>query len=536
MKKTAVIGFILLIALTLRLYNLNEYSLSYDETITVLDERGLNQLPCPAKLFDENFLIKHYDFLLIYNHGFVYYWQKLFGKSEFTLRLSAVIFSILSIYVLYLLSKKIFGFKTACLVSLLISISPFHIYYSQELRQYTAVSFLTLTAAYSFLMLLKSSEKKFFIIYIITNVLNIYFHYTTLLVLVSFCVFFVFNIKKLGRLLNRVLLTHAIILSLVIPVLLAIYPNVKFALHNPLDPDFCEYPIWAGKVGFQHLLFAFKNFSIGYNKEFISPLSISGAVFYFLLFLIGVLKYRRKSETILFFFCLFIPILSLFFISQVKSCFVDRYFFSVFPFYFLFIALGLSRLNKIIAFISMALIITLNFLGMKNYYQFSLPKNHMEHVGVPEKEKLKGIAKTLLENYKKGDMIVHTCRNTIFPLKFYIRQLSYNSDLIQEIDRGSIIFKPSFYKDNKLYIYNWEGLYPTLVLPGEFKMVKNYGLGDRLWLIFSNWYFMDSNNKEDYREFEAVKYIRENYEEDKREEFYGAHLYLFIKNNLRNKK
>ncbi|MFZ2603234.1 MAG: hypothetical protein WAX79_04445 [Candidatus Omnitrophota bacterium] len=92
MKHITVFGLILLLALALRLYNLDTYNLGYDEATTVLDERGLDKLPSFDKLLDTDFLVQNNDYLILYSHGFVYYWQKLFGKSEMAIRLSTVIF------------------------------------------------------------------------------------------------------------------------------------------------------------------------------------------------------------------------------------------------------------------------------------------------------------------------------------------------------------------------------------------------------------------------------------------------------------
>lgn len=519
-----VIVLILLLALILRLYNLDKHNLWYDESLSVLDEWGLNRLPHLTRLFDSSFLLKNNDYLSLYSHGFVYYWMRLFGKGEAALRLSSVMFSLLSIYFLYLLAKKIFNIRIASLVAFLIAISPFNIFYSQELRPYAAISFLTLIAAYSFLQILKKNGKIYYFVYAIANILNIYFHYTTVIILLSFFIFLIFNIKKNRHLLKLFLVIHIIILILVMPVLMSIYPNLKFILYSTVDPKFSEFPIWGGKIGLKHLLFTFKNFSIGYNTDYFSFIGRFSTLVFFSLFLCGIFKFYKEKEGQLFLFCLFVPILFLFFMSQLKTCYVYRYLFPVSSFYLLFVALGLSRLNNKIFFgFIMIIIVFFNFIGLQSYYIYNLPNDNAQHIGVTCRQNTRGIAKIISDNYKKGDRIVHTCRNTVFPLKFYIRQLSDKTDLIREVDKGTVVIFSDFLKSENLLTYNYHELHPYSVSLTDYKIAKDLKYSDRLWLVFSGWYVMDSNDRDD----RIIKSIRKSLKEYRHERLDGADLYLF---------
>lgn len=259
-KNIAIILLILVSALFLRLQNLDKYSLWYDEAIMVSDNWGLDKLPGLHKLLDTQFLIKHHDFLTLYSHGFLYYWQKIFGNTESALRMSSVIFSILSIGLLYLIGNEIFGAQVALSASFLLAISPFHIYYAQELRPYAAACFLTLVAFYSFLKVIKSGNQKYWWYYALSNVLNAYFLYMTMVSLVAFCLFFILKIGRYRHLLKSFLIAHILIILLVIPLFLALYPNLKFILHNNnIAPAFSEFPNWfKEKVNLKYLVFTLK--------------------------------------------------------------------------------------------------------------------------------------------------------------------------------------------------------------------------------------------------------------------------------------
>jgi len=526
-KNFVIVGIILLVALAVRLYALDRYSFCYDEASFLVDERGLNQIHSISKLLDGEYLLKNQDYLALYNHSIVYYWQKLVGKSEFLLRLSSVLFSLLSIYMFYVLGEHIFNIKIARIASMLLTISPFHIYYAQELRPYAAVCFFTILAVYSFLKALDTGKKRYWFIYIFSNILNIYFHYMGLLVLFSFCFFFVFNIKKYKFFLKPFVLVHTTIIFLLIPVFLTLYHNVQFFFHNEVYPGMSDFPVWAGKPTLRHLLTTFKNFSIGYNINYYSLGGKLITTFYFSLFLFGVFKVYKKPKGILLLVCLFIPILLLFFISKIKSCYVDRYFFSVFPFYLLGVAIGLSKMNKKAIFISVLIITVFNCLALRNYNLNYLPDEYVQHAGVVERQNIKGLDKFISDNYKIGDRIIHTCRNTVFPLRFYIRQTSPNANLIQEIDRGTVIlFNPDIFKEKELFRVDYKELHPTTFLPQEFKAVNNLEKNSRLWVVFSSWHFKGI----DSQEYEVIKRIEENFKKDKIEKFDGGFVYLFSKN------
>ncbi|MCK9603513.1 MAG: glycosyltransferase family 39 protein [Candidatus Omnitrophica bacterium] len=526
----AAFALVLLFALFLRLYDLDKYSLGYDEAVTVLDERGLDTLPHFSKLFDGDFLVNNHDYLTLYSHGFVYYWQKLLGKADYPLRLSSVIFSLLAICLLYILTREFFGLRTAYLAIFLFAVSPFSIYYAQELRPYSASSFFTLLAVYYFLKMLDKGTWKHNSVFAISNVLNVYFNPSAIMVLFSFAVFFAFNIRKYKAALKRFLATNAAIVFLLSPVFLSIYYNLGFifkdSAHFAVDADFGNYPSWCIRMSIKDLLFTFKNFSMGYNVDYFSFLGKSGTLVYALLFILGVFSLRKKTETRLLLCCLFIPILSLFLISGIKPCYVDRYFFAIFSFYLIFVAAGLNKLfNKPVFIFTAAAIIGINLFALKNYYLDYLPSDHRQHVGVPGRQNIKGAAEEIANNYKPGDRIMHTCRNTVFPLKFYIRQFTRNDLLIKEVDRGSVIFVPYFYKDKRVFIYDYARPYPNLVSMLEFKAVSDLGAADRLWLIFSDWYFREGDSNKS----EIVKIIGKNFREDNYNKFNGLNLYAFEK-------
>lgn len=101
-------------------------------------------------------------------------WMKLFGNSDILLRLFSVIFGVLTIPALYYLGKTYKSKKFGYLVATLGCLSPVLIYYSQEVRFYSAVVFLSTLSLLLFLKLLDSKKTQDLVIFHLLNSLILY--------------------------------------------------------------------------------------------------------------------------------------------------------------------------------------------------------------------------------------------------------------------------------------------------------------------------------------------------------------------------
>ena len=78
------------------------------------------------------------------------------GTSEFFIRLPAAIYGILSILVIFLVGKEMYGVKEGLICSFLLAICPKAIYYSQEARMYSLFLLLSLLSLFIFHRINKS--------------------------------------------------------------------------------------------------------------------------------------------------------------------------------------------------------------------------------------------------------------------------------------------------------------------------------------------------------------------------------------------
>ncbi|MBK7667101.1 MAG: glycosyltransferase family 39 protein [Sphingobacteriaceae bacterium] len=123
-------------------------------------------------------------------------WAKIFGISEFGIRFLSVLFSSISVCLLYSFLKKHFNLVTAISAALLFSFHNFSYEYSHEARCYSLVVLLVLISTICFFNLI---EKRTYlsIFYLgLVNFLIVYTHYIAGLVLV-FQLIFLISLKEI---------------------------------------------------------------------------------------------------------------------------------------------------------------------------------------------------------------------------------------------------------------------------------------------------------------------------------------------------
>lgn len=119
---------ILLTGFALRLYRLGQASLWYDETVSAF----LAGQPVPNLIAHTARDIHPPGYYLLLKS-----WTLFAGQSEFALAFFSLGFGLLLIALSYRLARLTAGPTAAAWTALLVAISPFHLWYSQEVRMYT---------------------------------------------------------------------------------------------------------------------------------------------------------------------------------------------------------------------------------------------------------------------------------------------------------------------------------------------------------------------------------------------------------------
>lgn len=130
---------ILLGALALRLYGLGEGSIWYDEGVSLY----LARLSLPA-------MVAHTagDIHPPLYYAALHAWLRLAGASQFAAAFFSLFCGMLLVAAVYALARRLFGAPVALLAALLAAISPYHLWYSQEMRMYTLGALLGVLSFY----------------------------------------------------------------------------------------------------------------------------------------------------------------------------------------------------------------------------------------------------------------------------------------------------------------------------------------------------------------------------------------------------
>ncbi len=124
---------ILLLAFGLRLYHLGAESLWYDETVSVY--LAGQSLPALVAHTAGDIHPPGYYILL-------HTWIRLAGHSDFAVAFPSLFFGVLLVALAYRLAARFFWPEVGLLAAFLVAISPYNLWYSQEVRMYTLAAAL----------------------------------------------------------------------------------------------------------------------------------------------------------------------------------------------------------------------------------------------------------------------------------------------------------------------------------------------------------------------------------------------------------
>jgi uncharacterized membrane protein len=114
-----------------------------------------------------------------------HYWMRFIGYTPAALRGLAVLFGLLSIPAMYVFSRELTQSRpTALLATVLFAVSPFHILFSQDARNYSIWALATFLSSAALLRAIRTARPTAWALYCLTLILGIYSHQLFILVIV----------------------------------------------------------------------------------------------------------------------------------------------------------------------------------------------------------------------------------------------------------------------------------------------------------------------------------------------------------------
>ncbi|HEX6977275.1 MAG TPA: glycosyltransferase family 39 protein [Patescibacteria group bacterium] len=353
--KGKLIYIILFFAFLVRLIGLNQ-SLWLDEAIGAI----------AAKNFTYTHLLT--NFLKVDNHPPLYYlllkfWTRIFGYSEISLRMPSVLFGVATIYVVYLIARKISQRRyIAYLAASFLSFSSFFIYYSQEARMYAMAAFFAALAFYAFIKLLEKSENVWWAVFSASLTFLVFTDYMPIFLLPVFWIWSMYAKRTDHKWISKFVVSHLPIVGIGIfwlPIFLAQKEGGAWLL--------ATVPNWrkiAGGANLKEIILVWTKFVFGrislVNKK-MYYLLIFGASIPVVLSLLKALKPKRNVIVWMWFI---IPMLGGLFASIFFPAFIYFRYLYIVPAFYLLIAMGIfGYKNKKVEAILIGLIIIFNILS-----------------------------------------------------------------------------------------------------------------------------------------------------------------------------
>jgi len=228
----------------------------------------------------------------------LHFWILISGPSVISVRLSSVLVGTLSIPLIFLLGRRLFGKRVGIMAALTMILAPFHIYYSQETRMYGLVTLLILCSVYLFLSLLEreeaaSSSPIHWLLYILVTSMAMYTQYYAIFIPLSQTIFILIRFRRHKRLQVKWLGAQSALVLSYLPWLL--YAGTKLVEY--VDEKMVkegDVPLGLYAYFQQHLL----AFSVGHLSESRIVLSWLALILIVLIILgiIGYLRYRPVAE------------------------------------------------------------------------------------------------------------------------------------------------------------------------------------------------------------------------------------------------
>jgi len=224
-------------------YNLGKSEFWMDEGPSFKSAIGILEYGVPVSNFDYNFFEWQsqdglWDPLTPLNRYLIALSFFFLGISEFSARIPFVIFGVLSLFLIYRVSKYFFSEKIyALLSSVLLATYPIFIAFIKQARWYGLFFFIFPLTLYLFHLLIETKEKKYFILFSLSFLLTLLTH-SLGFIIIPICFIYLIWTNEVGILKNKYFLLTLILIFLPYLFIFSIYWRTLPFFHYSclLDP------------------------------------------------------------------------------------------------------------------------------------------------------------------------------------------------------------------------------------------------------------------------------------------------------------
>ena len=382
-------------------------------------------------------------------------------QDELFLRFWPAAVGAMTVLPVYGLGRLLFNRDVAVIGALLFAISPFHVYYSQEINTYAFATLFSVSATVFFVSLVQGGNSKcLWIGYGVTMVLGLYTHSYFAFLLLAHIVTLPLLWSQEKQRLRAWLITYGVIGILYLPWLHSIFAALALSDDAATWTQYISPNLLTVRTATIAAVAAFYSFVLGMTVEpllSVIPFILSAA----LLSVIALFMTWRAPErrSVLFLWIMFalplaLALLIAMTITPIFSNETPRYMLLFLPAFLLLMARGLMLLGSTARLLSLGMLIIVSCLSLYNYYY------HWDLYGMGD---FRTIAAQIKKAAQPQDIVIHTINPSLTPTR-----------KVATASRRPI----NYYLGEEWQTYvvidvdDWNELEPTLIYR------------DRIWLVF----------------------------------------------------
>jgi len=310
---------LLMIAVVLRIWFVGKTDLGYDESFSL--HISLQSLPDIVRLLSKGDNPPLWELML-------HFWVKIFGISEVSIRSLSLIFSALTIIPIYLLGERHIHRGVGIAAGLFYCFSTFSIYLAHDCRVYSLIGFLSASSALLFISIVKTPKTYKFILLTLVNLMLMYGHYLSVWIIVMEFII-ALSIKPIRKKIWKPYLFHAAVLVLLfIPMFPVLFRRFMDSGVNGT---------WIAKTTSPEALYDFLWRMC--NVPITTVLAIVILVSTLTVLIVNIIQKKQQFGNICILTLLWVvPLMVSFVLSFFTGFFLDRYFYFLFPLFYLSIA------------------------------------------------------------------------------------------------------------------------------------------------------------------------------------------------------
>ena len=407
-RDVAVVLGLVALALALRLFDLTGESLWFDEAYSVWTSSM--DIASLRVLWDWQIEFPLYYLLL-------HYWIGAWGQGELSVRVFGALAGAITVVPLYVWGRALFGRRVGSLGALLLAASPYHVWYSQEVRMYAWALLFTITSLYAFWRLAQGGGRGWWVGHAVLTGLTFHLHYYVAWIVLAENLFFVLRSRhRPGGLFGRATwhelrwwcLDQLGVLALALPA---------FAVFLTKLVTFDQWGWLAdryGPPGLTEITSLLTAYTVGLEFPGTTTLRWIVLTIFVALATWGVLRVGqlqgagRPSEALcLTLLTLGLPLTLLFLLGQFTSVWVLRHLLLFMPSFLLLVALGVDALGPNLANGGVALLLGASLFALTGMY------------GTQQKEDWRGATAHLSANAAQDDLIVLMDQDCRVPFDYY---------------------------------------------------------------------------------------------------------------------